>query len=108
MEEQQHFPARDASAGVHLRAASAVGRNHAVGMRAGELGGPVLAAAVDHDHLGAALPERRKRLQRARDDRRLVERRNDDGKRRYASVRESRLDGVWHKTVSMGSFARGR
>ncbi len=92
MEEQQHFPARDASPGVHLRAASARRYEHAVGMRAGELGSPVPAAAVDHDHLGAALPERRKGLQCVRDVRRLVERRDDDGKRGHASLREPRLD----------------
>ena len=100
MEEQQHFPPRDAGAGVHLRAASALGLDYPIGMGAGELGSPVLAAAVDHDHLGAALPKRRKGLQRACDDRRLVERRNDDGKRGHALDRELRLDPIWHKIAS--------
>ena len=76
-------------------------------MRAGELGGPIPAAAVDHDHLGAALPKRGKVLQRGRDDRRLVERRNDDGERGHASSRELARKRMAYE-ASVCSFANGQ
>ena len=44
-----------------------------------QLHGAVAAAAIDHDHLGAARAKRRQRGQRRRDAGRLVEHRDDDG-----------------------------
>ena len=53
-----------------------------IGERLRERDGLVRAAAIDHDHFGAARAQRRKRVQRRDDTCGFVENRNDDGERR--------------------------
>jgi len=54
-------------------------RQDAVGQRSGDGRGAVLAAAVDHDDFVTSGAQRRERFQAARDARRLVQRRDNDG-----------------------------
>jgi hypothetical protein len=78
VQEQQDVSPRLARAGVHLRCAAARSGEHAIAQPGRERRGAVLAAAVDDDHLVAARAQRRERLERAADSRRLVQRRDDD------------------------------
>jgi len=78
MEEEQDVPPRLPGAGIHLRGATARRDHHPVAESRCEPGSAVLAAAVDDDHLVAARAQRRERLERGADARRLVQRRDDD------------------------------
>ena len=78
VQEQQHAPPRGIGAGVHLRRAAARCPQDPVGPGHGQRGCAILAAAVDHDHLGAPLAKRGQRLQ-PRDQRGgFVQHRHDD------------------------------
>ena len=78
MQKQQHVSGRLAGPGVHLHGAAARGDDDAVAEAGGELARGILAAAVDDDHFMTATAQRRERLQRGADARRLVQRRDDD------------------------------
>jgi hypothetical protein len=81
MEKQQDIAARHGRAGIHLRGAPTRGCDDAIRPRLRKRHGAVGAAAVGHDDLGASRAQRRKGLQRRDDACRLVEHRNNDGKR---------------------------
>ena len=83
VQEQERIAGAERRAGVHRRTAPVCRGNDAVGQRSRQLGRAVAGAAIDDDHLGAAGTQGRKRLQRANDDRRLVEHGNDNGKPRH-------------------------
>jgi hypothetical protein len=79
MKKNEHITAAMRRPGIHRGAAVARAHDHAIRQGARQRHGCV-AAAANHDHLGAARPQRRQRLQCSGDDCRLVERWNDDGK----------------------------
>lgn len=78
MQEKQDVSPRLTRPGVHLRCAAARRDDYPVAERRGEAYGAVVAAAVGDDHLVAARAQRRERLERGADARRLVQRRDDD------------------------------
>ncbi len=78
MQEQECRAAAERGAGVHRRAAAARGGDDAVGEGSCKRGRAVAAAAVDHDHFGAAATQRRQRFERGDHDCRLVENRQHD------------------------------
>jgi hypothetical protein len=79
VQENERRALRSLRARVHLHGAAALASQHAVAERPREVGRAVAAAAVDEDHFVAARAQRRQRLERGADPRRLVQRRDDDG-----------------------------
>jgi hypothetical protein len=79
MKKDKHIAAAERGSGIQCRAAVARTGDHAIGEGLRQRRAAVAAAAVDHDHVGTAGPQRRECLQCGGDDRRLVEHRNDDG-----------------------------
>ena len=78
--QEQQPPARGGGGTcVHLARAAARRLQYAIGEPGSKLAGTVLTAAVHDDDLVPPRAQRRQRMQRLRDGRRLVQRRNDDG-----------------------------
>jgi hypothetical protein len=78
VQENEGVSPRLARAGVHLRGAAARRDDDPVAERRGEMRRAVFAATVGDDHLVAANAQRRERLERGANARRLVQRRDDD------------------------------
>ena len=88
MEEYQNVAARLARTRVHLGRATARGDYQAIAKRAREIRRAVVAAAVHHDDLRA---QRRERLERGADARRLVQHRHHDAQPRIQAWNRSTL-----------------
>jgi hypothetical protein len=78
VEEQENVTAAERHPGIHRCAAVVRTRDHAIGQGARQRRSAIAAATIDDNHFGAAGAQRRQCLQCSGDDRRLVERRNDD------------------------------
>ena len=88
MKKDQDIAAAERRAEVHRGAAVARAHNHPIRQGSRQRHGAVTAAAVHHDHFGAAGAQRRQCSQCAGDNRRLLKHRNDDaqppGRRMHA------------------------
>ena len=107
MQEEQHAAASRRGAGVHLAGPAAGRLEHLVRERPGRFGAAIRAAAVDHDDFRAGAAQGRQGLQCGNDACRLVQHRQDDGKRRHALHQPPRLRSVAVAGVTAGADARG-
>ena len=80
MQKQQYVSARGAGAGIHLHTPAPRRTHQQIAHARRKLRRAVRAAAVRHDHLVPASAQRRERLERVADPRRLVQRGDDDRK----------------------------